>query len=152
MAPQVIRYDIPSVVYTYVLYLSMRGEGWGDASVPFLCKKPQPLLFRWSLEGILMWSLVKPFPIFGRLYLAHCQLWKNMLLHSMLLCLGSFLRVKIGRLTELCCLYMGSSHRRKGAVIHIIDMVWLYLSPFPVARGVIFLFSNDFYLPSRPPR
>jgi hypothetical protein len=115
------------------------GRGRGDASVPFLCKKPQPLLFRWSLEGILMWSLVKPFPIFGRLYLAHCHLWKNMLLHSMLVCLGLFLRVKIGRLTELCCLYMGSSHRRKGAVIHIIDMVWLYLS-FPVGRGGLFFF------------
>ncbi len=27
--------------------------------------------------------------------------------------------------------YRGSSHRRKGAARHVIDMVWLYRSPIP---------------------
>ncbi len=48
--------------------------------------------------------------------------------------------------------YVGSSHRRKGAVRHIIDMVWLYRSPISAGRR-LFTLSNDFYpLLSRPQR
>jgi hypothetical protein len=45
--------------------------------------------------------------------------------------------------------YRGSSHRRKGADRHILDMVWLYRSSFPVGRRGIFTGSNNFYMPSR---
>jgi hypothetical protein len=39
--------------------------------------------------------------------------------------------------------HRGSSHRRKGAVSHIIHMVWLHRSPIPVGRGrgVFYLFK-----------
>jgi hypothetical protein len=43
----------------------------------------------------------------------------------------------------------GSSHKGKGDARHMIDMVWLCLSPFPVGRRGYFTCSNVFYLPSR---
>ncbi len=39
-----------------------------------------------------------------------------------------------------------SSHQRNGAAILIIDLVWLYCSPFPIGRRRVFYL---FYLPSR---
>jgi hypothetical protein len=48
--------------------------------------------------------------------------------------------------------YMGSSHRRKVAARHIIDLTWLCHSPIPVTWGGYFTCSNDFYLPSRHPK
>jgi hypothetical protein len=37
--------------------------------------------------------------------------------------------------------YRGSSHRRKRAASHLIDMFWLYRSPIPVGRkGLFYLF------------
>ncbi len=46
-------------------------------------------------------------------------------------------------------LIRGRSHRRKGAVSHIIDMVWLYRSPMPVGMKGSSICSNEDYLPSR---
>ncbi len=40
--------------------------------------------------------------------------------------------------------YRGSSHRRKSAVRHITDMLWLYRSHIPVGRRGQFTCSNDF--------
>ncbi len=56
------------------------------------------------------------------------------------------LRVMID--VESISLIEGSSHRRKGAARHIIDMVWLYRSPIPVGRRGIFSYLFKLFLPA----
>ncbi len=45
--------------------------------------------------------------------------------------------------------YRSSSQRRKGATRHIVDMVWLYRSPFSSVGRRSYSCSYECYLPSR---